>query len=64
MKSWRSESIVALGFPRIRELPKEEQEPFREAMQNKEMPWLRGIPENEQDGFWLYDYARWKNPPT
>lgn len=48
------------GSLRICELPAEEQGPFSEWLdrKRKDRPWLRNV--LKQDGFYLFDYARWK----
>jgi ankyrin repeat protein len=46
--------------PRIRNLPKEEQEPFKKWLFGATRPCIDGIPREEQDGYFHDDYERWK----
>ena len=46
--------------PRIRNLPKAEQEPFAKWLRGQTVPHIKGVPENEQDGYYPWDYNRWK----
>ena len=47
-------------YPRLRELPQEEQEPFWEWMQGQTRPSVDGLPDEDQDYFFPCDYAQWK----
>lgn len=44
--------VVSPGWPRVQDLPTEEQEPFS--------AWLSGQPVPIQGGYFLGDYVRWK----
>jgi hypothetical protein len=48
------------GYPRIRDLPEKEQEPFREWLRGSTIPHLDGVPMDEQDAYYSWDYVRWK----
>lgn len=47
-------------WPRIRDLPASEQASFREWLTGQTMPWIEGEPMEEQDGYYVWDYKRWK----
>lgn len=47
-------------WPRIKDLPKEEQEPFRKWLGGQTVPLIEGVPMDEQDGYYEWDYKRWK----
>ena len=48
-------------FPRIKDLPPDEQEPFGEYLYGQTRPLIIGLPMAEQDGYYLSDYLRWKS---
>lgn len=59
----RPEVILAYKLkhnPRIRNLPPEEQEPFSKWLLGQTMPYIEGIPKEEQDFYYQVDYDRWK----
>ncbi len=47
-------------WPRIKDLPKEEREPFQKWLNGQTRPWLDGVPSKKQDGYYQWDYERWK----
>lgn len=47
-------------FPRIKDLPEHEQEPFEYWLHGLTMPWNDDLPLDEQDGYYPWDYDRWK----
>lgn len=47
-------------WPRVRHLPEAEQEPFRAWLGGQARPWIEGLPDAEQDGYFRGDYDRWK----
>jgi hypothetical protein len=47
-------------WPRIRELPKDEQKPFRQWLSGQTCPLMSGVPHEEQDAFYPWDYDRWR----
>ena len=47
-------------FPRVRDLPEEEREPFMRWLMNQTRPILPGVPVREQDGYYQWDHDRWK----
>ena len=49
---------INIKWPRIRDLPKEEQEPFSKWLYGQTCPFLEG--EEIQDGYYSHDYDRWK----
>lgn len=63
MSSSATPSKDGKPWPRIRDLPLAEQEPFRNWLKGSSTPYLG--PMEEQDGYWPHDYRHWKNsnPP-
>lgn len=47
-------------WPRIRDLPTAEQHSFRNWLIGQTAPSLENVPRAEQDGYYPWDYARWK----
>lgn len=47
-------------WPRIRDLPEAERQPFIEFLVGQTVPWIEGEPESEQDGYFEQDYLRFK----
>jgi hypothetical protein len=47
-------------WPRIRNLPTEEQKPFLEWLYGQTRPVIENVPANEQDAYYPEDYERWK----
>ena len=45
---------------RIRDLPATEQGPFLRYLAGQKRPRLPGLPEDQQDGYWRWDYNEWK----
>jgi len=54
----RSEGVY--DFPRIRDLPQEEQGDFDRWLDGQTRPLIDGIPLEEQDFYYPWDYDRWK----
>lgn len=44
---------------RIRDLPLEERAPFSAWLKHQACPMLPGVPDEEQDGAYMWDYQRW-----
>ena len=51
-------------WPRIRDLPADEREEFEKELAWQTRPMLTGVPPAEQDGYYPWDYERWKAAPT
>jgi len=49
------------NWPRIRDLPQEEQAGFRKWLYGQTVPIIPAIPMEEQDGYYPWDYETWKN---
>lgn len=47
-------------WPRIKNLPDTEKEPFRKWLTGQTCPLLTGVAMEEQDGFYPWDYERWQ----
>jgi hypothetical protein len=47
-------------WPRIRELPVHEQVPFWTLLHGQTRPLVEGLPFEEQDFFYPWDYDSWK----
>ena len=54
------EGSGAPTWPRVRNLPTEEQEPFYEWLRDKARPVIEGKPPREQDAYYTGDYRDWK----
>jgi hypothetical protein len=54
------EGSGAPTWPRIRNLPPEEQEPFGIWLRGCTQPIIEGDPMDEQDGYYTGDYQEWK----
>lgn len=52
-------------WPRLRDLPEPERAAFRKALGGQTVPWVDGVPQEDQDFFYPWDYERWKagRPP-
>lgn len=50
----------AKPWPRIRDLPESEREPFRTWLDGQTRPWIEGEPASEQDAYYRHDYENWK----
>lgn len=48
-------------YPRLRDLPLEEQLPFQKELEGQTRPWIEGIADEDQDFFYQGDYLRWKS---
>lgn len=48
------------NWPRLRDLPVEEREAFDKWLLGQTCPFLEGVHREEQDGYYPWDYARWK----
>jgi len=49
-----------MNFPRIRDLPEEERGPFTEELAGQTRPWVEGVPKEDQDFYYSWDYEKWK----
>jgi len=47
-------------WPRIKDLPKDEQKEFERFLRGQTCPYIDGLPIEEQDGYYPWDYTRWK----
>lgn len=47
-------------WPRIGDLPKNEQAPFDAWLSGQTRPWIEGEDEKNQDAYYPWDYDRWK----
>lgn len=45
---------------RIKDLPEGEREPFERWLRGQTRPWIEGLPMEEQDAYYQWDYERWK----
>ena len=54
------EGSGAPTWPRIRNLPPEEQEGFALLIAGLTRPYIEGEPREEQDGYYPRDYQEWK----
>ena len=51
------------SWPRIRDLPEVERDPFDKFLRGQTIPLLEGVPMSEQDGYYPWDYDNWKRNP-
>ena len=51
-------------WPRIKDLPESEHEPFKKFLEGQTCPEIPGVPMAEQDGYYTHDYLRWKAGST
>ena len=49
-----------MDWPRIKDLPQDEQKPFSEWLRGQTCPWIEGLSPQEQDAYYKHDYDRWK----
>jgi hypothetical protein len=47
-------------WPRIKDLPEDEQLPFRKWLVGQTCPYIVGVSYDEQDGYYQWDYDDWK----
>ena len=45
---------------RIRDLPENERDEFRQWLRGAQVPLVPGVPTTEQDGYYQHDYDFWK----
>lgn len=50
-------------WPRIRDLPEAEREPFTKFLVGQTCPMIEGEPMDSQDGYYPWDYENWKCNP-
>ena len=51
-------------WPRIRDLSKQEQEPFSKFLHGQTVPWVPGLEGKDQDFYYPWDYENWKRQPA
>lgn len=44
------------SWPRIKDLPIEQREPFRHWLRGQTCPLIKGVPMSEQDAYYSWDY--------
>ena len=47
-------------WPRLRDLPEAERIEFEKALRGQTYPLIDGLPMEEQDAYYPWDYAGWK----
>lgn len=50
-------------WPRIRNLPEAERQPFIEFLVGQTVPWIEGEPMEDQDAYYPWDYDNFKRKP-
>lgn len=55
-----SEDSPIVRWPRVSNLPVAERWPFTKWLRGQTRPLIEGLPMAEQDGYYEYDYSRWK----
>lgn len=48
------------NWPRVSQLPKSEQRAFERWLDGQTRPVIGGVLDDEQDGYFPWDYDRWK----
>jgi hypothetical protein len=56
----RLEEHRVTHWPRIKDLPENEQVPFRKWLTGQTVPLIPTLPYEEQDAYYQWDYDRWK----
>lgn len=51
-------------WPRIKDLPQQEQETFKQFLIGQTCPLIEGLPDKEQDGYYPWDYDNFKRKPS
>jgi hypothetical protein len=54
------DNSTPINWPRVSNLPKEEQEPFSKWLRGQTRPYILDLPVSDQDGYYPWDYKRWK----
>ncbi len=47
-------------YPRLRDLPAVERAAFADWLNGQTCPWIDGLPIEEQDSYYPWDYDSWK----
>ena len=55
-----SQTSTEYNWPRIKDLPEDEREPFSQWLGGQTRPFIEGLSWDEQDGYYESDYERWK----
>jgi hypothetical protein len=48
------------NWPRVRDLPEKERNEFEIWLNGQTRPVIEGEPDSEQDGYFPWDYAKWR----
>lgn len=48
-----------MTYPRLRDLPEDEQKPFKRWLRGQTIPLEEGVPMEDQDFYYPWDYDRW-----
>lgn len=54
------DASTAAEWPRVRDLPEAEREPFENWVRLRCRPLLTGVSDEDQDAYYAYDYKAWK----
>ena len=51
-----------MNWPRVKDLPEQDREPFTRWLDDygQTRPLIDGVPMEQQDGYYEWDYGRWK----
>lgn len=64
MSEEKKDDFVADSWPRVRDLPKEEQKPFCKFLSGQTRPVCDDtLPQSEWDWYYPWDYENWKRKP-
>ena len=53
------QTVLNNAWPRVRDLPEEQQEPFTQWLAGQTRPMIPDVPMSQQDGYFPWDYERW-----
>jgi len=51
-------------WPRVKDLPQEQQASFNQFLEGQTRPVIEGVPDEEQDGYYPWDYDNFKRKPS
>lgn len=56
----KEHTLPLFPYPRLRDLPEAEREAFKKRLTGQTVPVVHGVPMDEQDFYYPWDYDRWK----
>lgn len=55
------DEILKQEWPRASRLPEQERPGFERWLNGQTRPWIDGVADDQQDGYFPWDYERWKS---